>query len=50
VPSPNDYTVLTLDLDFSAILAATQGRKPSVVQLRSDERSFRSSVFVLPWR
>ena len=26
--------VLTHDLDFSAILAATNGRKPSVVQLR----------------
>jgi predicted nuclease of predicted toxin-antitoxin system len=27
--------VLTHDLDFSAILAATQGQKPSVVQVRS---------------
>lgn len=33
----NDYTVLTHDLDFSTILAATQGEKPSVVQLRSEE-------------
>ncbi len=28
--------VLSHDLDFSAILAATHGRKPSVVQLRAD--------------
>ncbi len=27
-----DYVVLTHDLDFSAMLAATQGTKPSVVQ------------------
>jgi predicted nuclease of predicted toxin-antitoxin system len=31
--------VLTHDLDFGAILAATQGKKPSVVQIRSDEVS-----------
>jgi predicted nuclease of predicted toxin-antitoxin system len=30
------YTVLTQDLDFSTILAATQGEKPSVMQIRSD--------------
>jgi predicted nuclease of predicted toxin-antitoxin system len=30
------YVVLTSDLDFSAILAATQRRKPSVVQIRAD--------------
>jgi predicted nuclease of predicted toxin-antitoxin system len=30
-----DYVVLTYDLDFSAILAATEARKPSVVQIRS---------------
>ncbi len=34
-----DYVVLTHDLDFSAILAATQGAKPSVVQIRSDNLS-----------
>jgi predicted nuclease of predicted toxin-antitoxin system len=28
--------VLTHDLDFGAILAATQGTKPSVVQIRSE--------------
>jgi predicted nuclease of predicted toxin-antitoxin system len=33
----NGYVVLTHDLDFSAILAATQGSKPSVVQIRSDD-------------
>ena len=31
------YIVLTHDLDFSAILAATQGRRPSVVQIRADD-------------
>jgi len=30
------YVVLTHDLDFSAILAATGGEKPSVVQIRAD--------------
>lgn len=35
----NGYVVLTHDLDFSAILAATHGLKPSVVQIRSDEVS-----------
>lgn len=35
----NDYVVLTHDLDFSAILAATHGDKPSVVQIRSDDVS-----------
>lgn len=34
-----DYVVLTHDLDFSAILAATRGRKPSVVQIRADNLS-----------
>jgi predicted nuclease of predicted toxin-antitoxin system len=32
----NDYIVLTHDLDFSTILAATHGEKPSVVQIRAD--------------
>ena len=31
----NDYVVVTHDLDFSAILAATNGDKPSVVQIRA---------------
>lgn len=30
------YVVLTQDLDFSTILAVTQGKKPSVVQIRAD--------------
>lgn len=32
-----DYVVLTHDLDFGTILAATQGEKPSVVQIRADD-------------
>jgi predicted nuclease of predicted toxin-antitoxin system len=35
----NDYIVLTHDLDFGTILAATQGTSPSVVQVRSDDVS-----------
>jgi predicted nuclease of predicted toxin-antitoxin system len=34
-----DYIVLTHDLDFSAILAATQGTKPSVIQIRAENLS-----------
>ncbi|MDH3209724.1 MAG: DUF5615 family PIN-like protein [Burkholderiaceae bacterium] len=30
------YVVLTHDLDFGAILAATHGEKPSVVQIRAE--------------
>jgi len=30
------HILLTADLDFSAILAATQRRQPSVVQIRAD--------------
>lgn len=37
--SKNEYVVITHDLDFGAILAATQGEKPSVVQIRSDDVS-----------
>lgn len=32
----NGYTVITHDLDFSAILSATGGLKPSVIQIRAD--------------
>jgi predicted nuclease of predicted toxin-antitoxin system len=32
----NDYIVLTADLDFGAILAATSRTKPSVVQVRGE--------------
>lgn len=35
----HDYIVLTNDLDFSAILAATHGNKPSVMQIRADDVS-----------
>jgi predicted nuclease of predicted toxin-antitoxin system len=35
----NNYIVLTHDLDFGAILAATQGAKPSVVQIRAEDVS-----------
>ncbi len=35
----NGYVVLTHDLDFNAILAATHGDKPSVVQIRSEDLS-----------
>jgi predicted nuclease of predicted toxin-antitoxin system len=37
--SANDYAVLTHDLDFSAILAATHGEKPSVIQIRAEDIS-----------
>jgi predicted nuclease of predicted toxin-antitoxin system len=37
--SVNNYVVLTHDLDFSAILAASQGEKPSVVQIRAEDVS-----------
>lgn len=33
----HDYVDLTHDLDFSAILAATGGEKPSVAQFRSED-------------
>jgi predicted nuclease of predicted toxin-antitoxin system len=33
----HDYIVLTHDLDFAAILAATHGKKPSVVQIRAEQ-------------
>ena len=35
----NEYVVLTHDLDFGAILAATHGEKPSVVQIRASDVS-----------
>ena len=35
----NGFVVLTHDLDFSAILAATHGDKPSVVQIRAEDVS-----------
>ena len=35
----HDCVVLTHDLDFGAILAATHGEKPSVVQIRAEDVS-----------
>ena len=35
----NDFVVLTHDLDFGTILAATHGSKPSVVQIRAQDVS-----------
>jgi predicted nuclease of predicted toxin-antitoxin system len=35
----NGYVVLTQDLDFGAILAATRGERPSVVQIRAEDIS-----------
>lgn len=35
----HDFVVLTHDLDFSTILAATHGEKPSVVQIRAQDVS-----------
>ena len=37
--SVNDSVVLTHDLDFGSILAATHGEKPSVVQIRDGDVS-----------
>lgn len=33
----NDFTVFTHDLDFGAILAATNGDAPSVIQVRTQD-------------
>jgi predicted nuclease of predicted toxin-antitoxin system len=33
----HNYIVMTHDLDFGAILAATHGDKPSVVQIRAED-------------
>src|SRR6266851_5050533 len=35
----NNCVVVTHDLDFSAILAVTHGKKPSVIQIRSEDVS-----------
>lgn len=35
----HDFVVLTQDLDFSAILAATGDSRPSVIQIRADNVS-----------
>jgi len=31
----NNYVIVTCDLDFSAILAVTHGKRPSIVQVRT---------------
>jgi len=31
----NNYVIVTCDLDFSAILAVTHGKKPSIIQVRT---------------
>jgi predicted nuclease of predicted toxin-antitoxin system len=36
VAAANDHIVVTCDLDFAAILAATRRNRPSVLQIRSD--------------
>lgn len=41
------FVVPTHDLDFGAILAATKGRGPSVVQLRADDTSPDANAPVL---
>lgn len=38
----NNCAVRTHDLDFSAILAATHGDKPSVVQIRAEDLSLNA--------
>ena len=43
----NDWVVLTNDLDFGAILAASAGRSPSVIQPRNRSWTRPSG---LPWR
>ena len=40
----NGFVVVTNDLDFSAILAATSGRAPSVVQVRMQDLLSDSAV------
>ena len=38
----NNYVILTSDLDFGAILAATRQLVPSVVQIRADDVSIEA--------
>jgi predicted nuclease of predicted toxin-antitoxin system len=39
VAQQSDYVLLTQDLDFGSLLAATKWHKPSVIQLRTEELS-----------
>jgi len=43
----HNYIVLSCDLDFSAILAATHGQKPSVVQLRTQNFQLEDTAKLL---
>lgn len=43
----NGSVLLTHDLDFGAILAASEGAGPSVVQLRADDTSPEANATVL---
>lgn len=43
----NGYTVFTHDLDFGTILAFTQDRKPSVIQLRDQEVTPQSASAIV---
>jgi len=40
----HDYVVITNDLDFSAILAATSGQAPSVLQVRTQDLMSEAAV------
>lgn len=44
----HDYVVITHDMDFSAILAATHGEKPSVIQIRIEDVSLPASGDRIP--
>jgi predicted nuclease of predicted toxin-antitoxin system len=37
IAAAENYVVFTHDLDFSAILAATEGKKPSVIHVRGND-------------
>ena len=45
--SGHGFVVLTNDLDFSAILAATSGHAPSVVQLRAQDLLSEAAMTVV---
>jgi len=40
----HDYVLITNDLDFSAILAATSGQAPSVLQVRTQDLMSEAAV------
>jgi len=43
----NNYIVLTADLDFGAILSATRGLKPSVVQIRIQDSDMEKTAGII---